>query len=350
MTDTAVAHLATLVADDLATYDDPAVQRAVLGLVEPFAIARAFVDWVDQHLHEPAVAAWLWAVSVGCVAGLDLADGSKVVVKAYPTSRTDAALRSMQAVQRAGRDGGVPLPEPCADPRPLGASLATADLALLDGRHPNLRRSPDRGAAARGFVDLLHRLRHVPADVAAARPPSERSVPTLYPAPHSPRFDFDATRRGAEWIDDLARDAKARISTLDVPPVLAHMDWRAENLRVSEDGGRVVGVYDCDAIRREREAVAVGEVAAQHLVDWSDPAGPYFAPAPECVAFAQTIEAERGAPFTTHEWSVIRASIVYAWCYTARCEHAAAARGDDKPQFQMRARLAEDGGALLRDH
>jgi Phosphotransferase enzyme family len=276
-----------------------------------------------------------------------LADGSKVVVKAYAHDRTRSSLLSMQDVQRAALRSGLPVPEPLAGPEPLGASLATADAALLDGRHPNLRDRPDRIAVAEGFVRFTEALRGVPDEVAATRPPSERSVSTLYPVPHSPLFDFDETSRGAEWIDALAREAKTEMGRLDSPVVLAHMDWRGENLRVSADGDRVVGIYDCDAIRREREAIAVGEAAATHAIDWSDPLGPYFASGSECIEFAKSIEAARWQPYSNAEWSVIRAGIVYAWCYISRCEHARAVSGHDKREFQMRARLAADGHGIL---
>jgi Phosphotransferase enzyme family len=349
MSATAVARLAARVAADMATYDDPAVQRSVLGVVEPTVIAQSFVTWVQQHLRVAPLDCWLWAVSVGCVAGFDLADGSKAVVKAYAHDHTEASLLSMHAIQRAALRVGVPVPEPLAGPEPLGASLATADAALLDGRHPNLRNPADRVAAAKGFAEFIDALRGVPEKVAATRPISKRSVSGLYPVPHSPLFDFDATAKGAEWIDELAHEAKTRMDRLDADVVLTHMDWRGENLRVSEDGDRVVGIYDCDAIRREREAVAVGEAAATHTIDWSDPHGPYFASGSECIEFARTIEAVRGRPFSDAEWSVIRAGTVYAWSYTARCEHARAMAGDDKPQFRMRGRLAADGRSILDD-
>ena len=168
-------------------------KRVADGMVEPAAIAASFVSWVQQHLGIPAVDCWLCAVSVGCVAGFDLADGSKVVVKAYAHDRVRAALLSMQDVQHAALRLGLPVPEPLTGPEPLGASLATADAALLEGRRPNLLSPSDRIAAAEGFVEFTEALRGVPDDVAANRPPSERSVPALYPVPHSPLFDFDET-------------------------------------------------------------------------------------------------------------------------------------------------------------
>ena len=67
----------------------------------------------------------------------------------------------------------------------------------------------------------------------------------------------------------------------------------------------------------------------------------------DCVAFAVDDENSRSRPFPDQEWLVIRAAIAYGWCYKARCEHARAYVGDDKPQFQMLHRLRVDGKSLL---
>ena len=97
----------------------------------------------------------------------------------------------------------------------------------------------------------------------------------------------------------------------------------------------------------ERMAVAAGEVAAMHSVDWDQTDGPYFATAQECVDFVRAVEAARESAFTADEWRAAHAAILFGWCYSARCEHARAAVGDDKPQFGMRRRLAADGGVLV---
>ena len=116
---------------------------------------------------------------------------------------------------------------------------------------------------------------------------------------------------------------------------------------MNDIGDELVAIYDWDSIRVEPEASALGQVAAMHSIDWSLPSGPHFADAAECVAFAVDAEKARSRPFSDKEWSVIRAAIAYGWCYTARCEHARAYVGDDKPQFQMRHRLRVDGRSLL---
>ena len=84
-----------------------------------------------------------------------------------------------------------------------------------------------------------------------------------------------------------------------------------------------------------------------HSIDFNAPGGPSFATAAECVDFAALVEAACATPFSPAEWAVIRAAIVYGWCYTARCEHARAAVGADRAEFGMRARLRADGRALL---
>jgi hypothetical protein len=71
------------------------------------------------------------------------------------------------------------------------------------------------------------------------------------------RFDFDATSVGAEWIDELAREARPG---LDLGPVVVgHTDWRAENMRFEDD--RVTAVYDWESLRLAPEPVFVGAAA-----------------------------------------------------------------------------------------
>ena len=169
----------------------------------------------------------------------------------------------------------------------------------------------------------------------------------LYPRPHSPLFDFEATGSGAAWIDELAEEAVRRLNEHTSPSRIVHTDWRGDNIRVDIPGERLVAVFDWDSVRAEPEAVALGGVAAMHSVDWSGPGDPYFATGDECIDFARTVEQHRHAAYSVDEWRAIRAAIVLGWCYTARCEHARASVGDDRPQFRMRERLRTDGRRLL---
>lgn len=65
-----------------------------------------------------------------------------------------------------------------------------------------------------------------------------------YPAPHNKIFEFEATSRGAEWIDAIADRARAPTRG---PMVVGHMDWRIEHLRFA--AGKIVASYDWDSVQ-----------------------------------------------------------------------------------------------------
>jgi len=333
---------------EAARINDPLalVEHSVFGVTDSEEIASAIEAWCRANLGSGVRSAWMFAVSVGCVAGLELDDARRVVVKAYPPDRGEARLNAMAAIQNVAADGGLPVPRPIDAPARIGPGWATAETALDVGRHPDLLRSPDRETAATGWVRLVDALRDSAGLLRDSGCSPPRVVDGLYPLPHSPVFDFEATGAGAEWIDSLATAATAITAGLDAPETVIHCDWRGDNIRVSTDGRELVAIYDWDSVRVHREAIALGEVAAMHSIDWSN-GDPYFATAAECVRFAQSVEDARPQRFTAGEWSAIRAAIVFGWCYTARCEHAWTFVGPDKPQFGMRARLRAEGALLL---
>ena len=133
---------------------------------------------------------------------------------------------------------------------------------------------------------------------------------------------------------------------LEVPALIVHADWRPDNIRVNDIGDELVAIYDWDSLRVEPEASALGQVAAMYSIDWSLPSGPHFAERPIASRSPSTPRRRGLARFSEEEW-LVGAAIAYGWCYTARCEHARAYVGDDKPQFQMRHRLRVDGRSLL---
>src|SRR5207237_9839292 len=82
----------------------------------------------------------------------------------------------------------------------------------------------------------------------------------VFPQPHSPLFDFDATGAGAEWIDDIGERAKALRDADTSEPVIAHTDWSLRNVRLDRRGP--VAVYDWDSLALVPESHAVGGAAA----------------------------------------------------------------------------------------
>lgn len=168
----------------------------------------------------------------------------------------------------------------------------------------------------------------------------------LWSRPHDSRFDFAGTTVGADWIDQLAAQARA---VRDQPPagqlVVGHTDWRAENMRFHDD--QVSVVYDWDSLTVLPEPVLVGSTANAFPSDWSVEDSRQFPTVDEALAYAHEYEAARRRPFTDGEWRVLRAALVYAMAYTARCEHSDALTdfGDHPPRIELADAAPDPDGA-----
>ncbi len=340
-----MAPLAELIRSDLQQPATAPVLTLLFGTAEPDRVAETFEAWVADQLGFAVAEAWYWRASVGAVAGLRLGNGSRVVVKAHQRHHSEAALRDIQRVQRRAWSAGLAVPQPFGGPAPLGETLATAETAVLKGRRPDLRRARDRRIVAHGlaaFIEALRSFRDDVPDLPVASAPA-----ALYPPPHSPLFDFEATADGAAWIDELARRARAVVDQDTSVLTIVHSDWRGDNLRVARIGRRVTAVYDWDSVQVQREITAIGGVAAMHSVDWSGAKAPYYATAKECIDFGHLVVSALPRSLSGIEADALRAAILFGWCYTARCEHALASVGDDTPEFGMRERLRTDAAQLL---
>jgi hypothetical protein len=210
----------------------------------------------------------------------------------------------------------------------------------IDGHDPGVRVALATGLAQ--FVDLSRAHRD---DLGRVAHPMRVPDGALYPTPHSPRFDFGSTARGAEWIDDLRARATTRLqASTEVSSVVVHGDWRIENLGVR--GGRLVGVYDWDSVHVAAETIAVASAASTFSVDWNQRTVRRFPVVHEIGAFVADYEAARGDKFTPQECGMLAAAMVASLAYGARCEHADPGRpptGDDS----QRGLLTSLGEALL---
>lgn len=141
----------------------------------------------------------------------------------------------------------------------------------------------------------------------------------LWPEPHNVLFDFEATTEGAEWIEEMAAQAKRALDSFDGRVVVGHTDWSVDQMRFK--GGEVSVVYDWDSVRPEREVVVVGTAVATFTATWRF--GVPNPPRPEETwAFVEEYEAARQSGFSGEERAAIAAAAVYVMAYTARCEHA----------------------------
>src|SRR5262249_6783579 len=107
--------------------DEPRLDAAVFGSTEPAAIARLVGAVCHTHLDSPIERARFYRTSVGCVAGVDLADGRSVVIKAHRGSVDPKYLEATLAIRRHLVDTGFPCPRPIAGPARMHLAWATAD-------------------------------------------------------------------------------------------------------------------------------------------------------------------------------------------------------------------------------
>jgi Ser/Thr protein kinase RdoA (MazF antagonist) len=308
-----------VIADRLAGWniDTLPLERQLFGTDDPDALAAAVDEWCRAHLGAAIANYEFFDASSGSVHGVTLADGRRVVVKGHRPALPRDYLVAVHEVQRTMAARGCAAPVPLVAPVAMGHGHVSAESMLGPFPRPDAHAPAVRAALATGLAQFIAR------GVGVDAPPHPMNTwgHQLYPEPHSPRFDFEATAAGAEWIDALAAKARDRLRDFaDAPRTLVHGDWRIENVRVAE--GDVVAIYDWDSIGLEPETHAVATAARTFCCDWDrDDIARFPAPS-EIAAFVADYETARGAPFTAGERDHIAASIVASLAYGARCEHS----------------------------
>jgi hypothetical protein len=324
-----------VVAAAIAEYDgDPAVvHRAIHGTDDPHVIAGQLEAYVEATLGVGVVGARFHAASVGSVTGVTLADGRDVVVKAYQDRWSQPFLAAVVEAQTVLHLVGIPCALPLAPPALLEGGLATIETWLPDPGPTAVFGPSERRASAEGLAALIAAAPEL--EGLRAHPMLEPSG-GLYPTPHSPLFDFEATAVGAEWIDAYAR-AAAPLTT-GGRPIVAHTDWSARNVRLSASG--VEAVYDLDSLAWTTLPAALGGAAMswRAVGEASDGPAPGMGEARSWLAdFPETLTQEEERSFWAHT--------LFHLAYTARCEHAV---DPGEERFtRSRPTLRSDGPALL---
>jgi hypothetical protein len=83
----------------LASWDEPHVELAIHGHGDASAIAAALAAFCRRELGAGVRGALFYQSSIGAVAGLELADGRRVVVKAHQPNRSLAELEEISQLQ-----------------------------------------------------------------------------------------------------------------------------------------------------------------------------------------------------------------------------------------------------------
>ena len=303
----------------ISTENSQTLARSIIGTADIARILEDLRALCEHWLSSDPEEILFCTVGVGATFGLRLRDGRRVALKAHPPGRSPDFLLAVQKVQDHLHSRGFPAPSPILGPVPFSSGFVTAD-ELLDRGEPDDGHDP---VVRRAMALALNRLIGLAGEVSDVEAISQGwnwpARQDLWPTPHNALFDFEMTAAGAEWIDDIAADAKKTVDEFQAPAVIGHADWSVDQMRF--EANTVSAVYDWDSLRLDKEAVFVGIAASNFAATWH--ARPPNPPTPEeAMLFVTDYEAARAKPFSEGECGAIFAAAVYAAAYIARCEHA----------------------------
>ena len=113
--------------EHLAGWPGPFTADDVFGTHDAAEIARDLERFCARELGSSPRRALFHEASVGCVFGVELEDGRRVVVKAHQQSESEEHLSATSEVQRELARRGFPCPRPLLGPRPIGFAPATVE-------------------------------------------------------------------------------------------------------------------------------------------------------------------------------------------------------------------------------
>jgi Ser/Thr protein kinase RdoA (MazF antagonist) len=168
------------------------------------------------------------------------------------------------------------------------------------------RDTPEVAASSgRLLADLVRRLATLDLD-----PP--------LPNPEWVRWDAMPEREPAvavpAWIEDATRRLQAKLAGCDLPPVLGHADWEAQNIRWRN--GVAHAVHDWDSLAWLPEAALAGSAAGI----FASHGKTVLAPLASSEAFLHAYEHERGARFSPYETEIAWAASIWEALHNARDE------------------------------
>lgn len=287
--------------------------------------------WCADRLGNEPVDVLFARRSLSAVFGLRLADGWEVVVKAR---EDDGRAAPCVAAQTRLAERGFPCP------RPLTPVIGVGALAVhAEESRPGGEALPGNGPeVAVRYAAVFARLMAALAEVTVAPPlPNPRWVrwdhgdAGLWPA-----LGFlDERDQSAvpPFVVETAERARRRLLAADLPRVLGHADFEAQNLRWRD--GDVWAVHDWDSLAWQPEAALVGAASGA----FSSASPPTLAPVEASAAFLAAYQEFRGRRFTEAEQEVAWAAGLWPAAHNARWE----ALHGDPPESggAVRAQAAE---------
>jgi hypothetical protein len=268
--------------------------------------------WCSDQLDDEPVGVLFERSSLSTVFGLRLASGRLVVVKA----RTDGGrAASCVAVQASLAE----LRFPCA--RPLTPAVGVGALAVhAEEFRPGGELLPgDSPDVAVRYAVVFARLMAALDDMTVAPPlPNPRWVSWdhtdagLWPA-IGVLDDRDQSTVPA-FVVGTAHRVRARLLAADLPCVLGHADFEAQNLRWR--GGNVWAVHDWDSLAWQPEAALAGAACGA----FANTSPPTLAPIESSAAFLSAYQQARGRRFSAEEQEIAWAASMWPAAHNARWE------------------------------
>lgn len=270
------------------------------------------VSWCLEHMGSEPVGELLRIQRISTVYGLQLADGSEIVVKVRENEGRTASCVAAQA-QLAIRGF------PCAssltpvfvfDSRAVHAEQYRPGGDMLHGDTPEIA-----ALYARVFAHLMAELEEV-------------TVSPPLPNPRWARWDHTGTgiwpvidfldehdqRRVPTYIADTAQRVRERLLAVDRPCVLGHGDFEAQNLRWH--GNELWTVHDWDSLAWQPEAALVGAACGT----FANTGPSTLAPIENSEAFLEAYQERRGRAFTKTELEAAWAASLWPAAHNARWE------------------------------
>lgn len=268
--------------------------------------------WCRNQLGDEPADVLFGLQRISTVYGLRLADGREVVVK---TRADDGRAASCVAAQARLAERGLPCTRPLTPAVGVG-SLAVHAEEFRPGGEVLRGDSPD---VAVSYAEVFARLTAELADV---------TVPPPLPNPRWVRWDHEDSGLwpAIDFLDerdqsavpghvvDTAKRVRERLLAADLPCVLGHADYEAQNLRWH--GRRVWAVHDWDSLAWQPEAALVGAASGT----FANAGQPTLAPIESCEAFLVAYQDIRGRSFTATEWEITWAASLWLTAHHARWE------------------------------
>jgi hypothetical protein len=314
--------LATIIAAHLRKWEPsrPFVELAIFESADAQCIAGVLTRFCEHNLGSRIAGGLFHQSSIGSVTGVVLDDGRSVVIKAHQPERSWQFLAEVVRLQSYLADLNLFAAKVIAGPLPIGRGYAIVEPFTVVGSKADAHLPQIRGALARGLHAIVRACDSLVGSTSLGSSLLASPGVALWPVPHSKLFDFSANAKEAEWIDDVAKRARAQM----VPAgnrVIGHGDWRAEHVHF--EGTTPVIAFDWDSLCCEPEPALIGTTAHGFCADWSQGDSRQAPSRDEARAFIEDYEGARGKKFSAEERRLCGACFAYASAYTARCGHAA---------------------------